>query len=267
MLDNIRLVNELAFHKIKQRYSEQLFGMSWAIINPLVYVFCFWFFNLFAGRGSGYVGDVPYILWLIPGVIVFRFLVSCLTMGSTVLTSNAMLIKGVKFNVKLIPIIEVIKEFYIHCIVILALGIIFIAMGYSVTGGMEYMPDIYYLNFLFYFPVLLVYCLSFVIPLSILGLLIRDTKFLISAISQPLFWLTPIGYTINADIYPRLAIFEKLFNPFCYFIDAYRDTMIFDVFFWEHTYYNLYIVIVIIFNFAIGAFMWKKVRPYMSDLL
>ncbi len=267
MVTKIKLINDLAFHKIKIKYIDQLFGISWSIINPLVYVFCYWFFYLVGVRGTGMVGEIPYIVWLIPGVIIYRFLISCLSMAPSVLASNSLLIKNVKFNVSLIPIIEVIKEFYVHCVTMIILGIIFIVIGYSATGTLQYFPSIYYINFLFYMPLLFLYSLSFVIPISVIALLIKDTKNFITALIQPLFWLTPVAFTVNSDVFPRLELYEKLFNPFYFFISGYRNTMVYNVFFWEHPYYNVYIMCVICFNFLIGIFLWKKVRPYMSDLL
>ncbi len=41
---DLKLIHQMAVHKIKLQFSDQLFGYAWAIINPLVFIFSYWFF-------------------------------------------------------------------------------------------------------------------------------------------------------------------------------------------------------------------------------
>lgn len=267
MRDNLKIVNALAVHKLKLQYYEQIFGFAWAIITPLIYIVCYAFFYSYGLRGSSLIEGTPYILWLFPGVIIFRYLLSCLRMAPRVLDMNKDIMSTGKYNVFNIALIEVLKEFYVHIVVLIVFSFIFSGISYVLVGDTSYLPSVYYINFLFYMPMVLLYVYSITIPLSILGVLLKDTKDMVNAFSQPLFWITPVGFYCSPVVSPLLDKIEKLFNPLYYFVIAYRDTMVGKVFFWEHSVYHLYMLIIITCNLLIGLFLYKKAKYYLLDFM
>lgn len=263
---DLKLINQLVLHKIKLQFSDQIFGYAWAIINPLVYIFSFWFFAYIGLRG-GKVNGYEFIIWVVPGLLIFRHLSTILGMSSTTLQRNAALIKETSVNVKLIPLIEVLKETYIHIGVMLAMTIVYAIIGYSMTQTWDYLPTIYYLNFIYYWITMTAFGLAITYFFSAIGLMFRDTKNFISAILVPLFWITPVLFGVEYGLNPALEKAEMLLNPFYYFISGYRDTMLYGHFFFNDTTYNIYIWTVIIVLLVLSKVLWKFVYPIISDLV
>lgn len=263
---NFKLIHTLALHKLQLEYSDQMFGYVWAVINPLVYILSFWFFA-YVGLKGGYVDGIPFIIWLVPGVLSYRFSVTVIGKGPKMLTANAMLIKDVDINPKFIPLIEVLKEIYTHVVVMGVMFFIFLVIVFSMTGSFEYMPSLHYLNFIYYWFTATVFLTALSYILSAFGVLFRDTKNIVSAILVPLFWATPVLFPVEHGINPLLEKIEMIFNPIYFFINGYRETMIYKVYFFENITYDIYIWIIIIILLLFARKLWKFITPILADLV
>lgn len=266
MVKNIKLLKKyrkqilfLAHQQIKKQYLETSFGIGWAIVKPLVYVFSFWFFFTVGLRTGHDVNGVPYILFLFAGSIPWFLMSELITRGSNVIRSNAVLVKTIKFPVMALPLINVLSRLAVHVVVML---IVFVF--YMVYGGLGYFPDIYYINFIYYWFTMLVFFTSLTFILSSLNLIIKDIAPLVNSIMQPMFWLTPVLYTMDSKIGDLMM---KIFNPLYYFILGYRGTMLKNEFFWTNPLYDIYIWIIIIIMYIIGVKLFNKIRPFMADLV
>lgn len=260
------VLHHLILHKIKLQFSDQIFGYSWAVINPLTYLFSFWFFA-YAGFRTGVVAGLPYIVWIMPGLLAYRFVTPLFASSPIMLTKNGMLIKETRVDVRLVPLIETLKECYIHFMVMFIMFIIFAIVGLSSGMGWEYLPDIYYLNFIYYWITAVAFVSAISYVFSGIGLLFRDTKNIINAIMIPLFWMTPVLFAVENGINPTLEKLEMLFNPFYYFVNGYRNTMLYNKFFFEDGLYNLYIWVVIVILALFAKKIWKFILPIISDLV
>lgn len=260
------VLHNLVLHKIKLQFSDQIFGYSWAVINPLTYMFSFWFFA-YAGFRTGTVEGLPYIVWVMPGLLAFRFLTPIFSLSPTMLSNNSMLIKETRVDVRLVPLIETLKECYIHFVVMFIMFAIFALVGFSAGSGWNYLPSIYYLNFIYYWFTAVAFAIAMAYVFSGIGLIFRDTKNIISAIMVPLFWMTPVLFAVENGVNPVLEKLEMLLNPFYYFINGYRNTMLYDKFFYEDGLYNLYIWIIILLLALFARKIWKFILPIIADLV
>jgi lipopolysaccharide transport system permease protein/teichoic acid transport system permease protein len=79
------------------------------------------------------------------------------------------------------------------------------------------------------------------------------------------FWLTPIfwSFKIVPEQYHDLI---KL-NPVYYIVEGYRDSLIYDTWFWERTELSFQFWIVALFFFFVGAVVFRKLRPHFADVL
>ncbi len=265
-LKKAMLIHHMVIHKIKLDYSDQLFGYLWALINPIVLIFSYWFFA-YVGLRGGTIGEIPYICWIVPGVLVYRFLSSVLSASSTMLIKNAGLIKGSNIDIRYYPLIETLKEAYVHIVVMIVMFGLYAILGYTMTGSWEYLPTVYYINFAYYWIVLFVYVNLIGYIFSALGILFRDTKNIIKAILTPLFWMTPVLYPVENGINPMLEKIEMIVNPFYYFIHGYRETMVYGTFFYTDTLYNVYMWIVMLIMLLFARKIWKFVYPIAADLV
>lgn len=256
----------MATHKLKIQYADQILGYSWAVINPMIYVVCYWYFFQVGIRGGTDVNGYNYILWLFPGVLVYRCISALINNAPTVLLKNKILVYTVKFPVILIPVIEVLKEVYIHIIVMLIMFVVYAIIGVTTSGTLSALPSVYYINFIFYWIMLIWFGVTISLLLGPIGLLLKDTKNFVSAIMQPVFWISPIIYPIEHGLRPAVEKLELLFNPIYFFIYGYRETMVYKSFFFEHLLYDIYFISVMIAVNFISVVLWKKFRPYFADL-
>lgn len=263
----IKIINRLALHKLSLQFSDQMFGYFWALVNPLVYIFCYWFFSYVGLRGGATVGEIPYVVWFIPGVLAFRYFSVILSQSTTMLINNSMIIKETRVRLGVVPLIEVIKEVYIHIAVMVFMIFFFAIVGYTMTDKWDYLPSIYYLNFVYYLFVATTFSVVLAYIFSAIGLLFRDTKNLMNAILMPLFWTTPVLFPVENGIKPYLEIAEKLVNPVYYFVDAYRQTMIYHQFFYTQPLYNAYIWIIIGILAIVAYRLWKFIYPIAYEML
>lgn len=259
-------IHRMTLHKLKIQYSDQILGYTWAIINPMVYVICYWYFFQVGLRGGSNINDHNYILWLFPGVLVYRCISALITNAPTILQKNKILVYTIKFPVHWIPIIEVLKEIYVHVIVMFVMFGLYAIIGYTVEGTSVGLPSVYYINFIYYWLMLIWFGITISLLLGPIGLLIKDTKNFISAIMQPVFWISPVLYPVEHGLRPLVEKLEIMFNPIYFFIFGYRETMVYKSFFYEHFKYNLYFTVTLLCVNIISVVIWKKFRPYLSDL-
>lgn len=245
----------LSFQSVKKQYLETAFGLGWAVVKPMVYVLTFWLFFSIGLRGGTPVDGHVFILFLFAGIMPWFLLAESVAGGTKVITKNAILVKTIKFPVMALPLIEVLAKMYVHIAVMFLVSFVFAFNGEP--------PTIYYINFIYYWTMMVLFLTSITFFLSSVSVLLKDIQNLVSAIMQPLLWSTPVLW-----YQPGVVDFlEKLFNPFYFFIAGYRETLLYQKFFWEDPLYDIYMWIIIAVTFAIGLRFWKKLRPIMADIL
>jgi lipopolysaccharide transport system permease protein/teichoic acid transport system permease protein len=79
------------------------------------------------------------------------------------------------------------------------------------------------------------------------------------------FWLTPIFWSMK--MVPQKYYWIISLNPMVYIIDGYRNSMIYNRWFWEESGMTLYFWTFTAVIFVLGALTFKKLRPHFSDVL
>jgi lipopolysaccharide transport system permease protein/teichoic acid transport system permease protein len=93
----------------------------------------------------------------------------------------------------------------------------------------------------------------------------RDLGQIIAMVVQFGFWLTPIFWSMK--ILPEEYHTMIQYNPAYYIVEGYRDSLIYNTWFWEKPELTIqYWVITAIF-FFLGAVVFRKLRPHFADVL
>jgi lipopolysaccharide transport system permease protein len=92
----------LTKRELQVRYKQSFFGISWAVLQPLVFAFIFalFFSKLFPGDIMG----IPYALYAISGLVPWQFTSGAVTNGAGSLVQDANLISKVYFPRLALPI-------------------------------------------------------------------------------------------------------------------------------------------------------------------
>ncbi|MCT7551341.1 ABC transporter permease [Aliarcobacter butzleri] len=250
-----RLLLDLAKNDFKMRYLGNTLGILWAFLQPTAMILLFWFvFSV--GFKSQPMEGVPFILWLLAGLVPWFFFSESLQSATTSILDNSFLVKKVVFRVALLPIVKLMSALAIHIFFILFTLGIFIYYGYY--------PSIYWLQIGYYLfaTVVLVLGLSWIT--SSVVIFFRDLGQIVTMILQFGFWITPVIWSIS--IMPKEYIELIQFNPAYYLVQGYRESLIEQRWFWENDL-TLYFWIVTLFILSIGAFIFKKLRPHFADVL
>jgi lipopolysaccharide transport system permease protein len=92
----------LTKRELQVRYKQSFFGVSWAVLQPLVFAFIFalFFSQLFSAKQEG----LPYAVFAIAGLVPWQFTSGAITNGANSLVQDANLISKVYFPRLALPI-------------------------------------------------------------------------------------------------------------------------------------------------------------------
>ena len=251
-----RLLIDLAKNDFKSRYMNNYLGILWAFVQPTAMIAIFWFVFQVGFRAVP-VDNFPFILWIMAGMLPWFFFAESLQSATQSILTNSFLVKKVVFRVSLLPIIQIGSALVIHLFFVLFLFGMFLYYGYN--------PTIYWLQIFYYMfcTIFLVLGLSWLT--SSIIVFFRDLGQIIAMIVQFGFWLTPIFWSMK--ILPEKYHSIIQYNPVYYIIEGYRDSLIYNTWFWEKADLSIqYWIIALVFFFG-GAVVFRKLRPHFADVL
>ncbi len=246
----------LAINDFKAKYAGSALGTVWAFINPIITILIYWFVFQVA-FGNGPVGDVPYVIWLVSGIIPWFFISEAWGGATGVLVDYSYLVKKVVFQIELLPAVRIISAFFVH--------LFFVLLAFIITFSYGFKPQLIHFQILYYMVAAFLLSLALGQITSVLTAFAKDVGNIVGVIVQFGFWLTPIFWDINS-IPQTLHIIFKL-NPIYYVTEGYRDTFVYGIPFWEKPYLTVYFWIIVLILLWLGKVLYKKLRPHLADLL
>lgn len=256
IIKNRRLLISLAKNDIKVRYLGSYLGIMWAFIQPL-FTICIMWFVFSVGFKTVPVSGVPFILWLIAGMIPWFFISDVMISSANSIIENSYLVKKIVFRVALLPLIKIISALFIHLFFIIFLLVIFSLYGYY--------PSWYSLQLVYYLFAAVCILIGFSFITSAFTVFMRDFGQFIGVLVQFLFWATPIFWSLKM-IPAKYQIYFYL-NPVIYITEGYRETLIYKEWFWQHPIRFIYFWSVTIGLFVIGGILFRKLKPHFADVL
>lgn len=253
---NKNLLLSLAVQDFKQRYLGNYLGIVWAFAGPFMTVLILFFVFQVGFRSSPSEG-IPFILWLVSGMFPWSFLSESISSGSNSIIDKPYLVKKIVFKVSTLPVIKLITALFIHSFFLSVLLVLLMAYGYY--------PKIIWIQTLYYLFATLVLALGISWITSSIIVFVKDISQVISIFLQFGFWLTPIFW--SDKIMPGNYLLLLKLNPAYYIVQGYRDSLLFNVWFWEKPYITLYFWALTISIFLFGAFIFRRLRPHFADVL
>ena len=255
VIDNRELVFELAQSDFKKKYITSALGVVWGFIPCLVTLLVYWFVFNFAFHANS-VSNVPYLLWLMGGLVPWFYFSDCMGSGVNCYVEYSYLVKKMVFNLEIIPFVKVISNLYSH---IFFLGIT--VVSFAITGNLT----IYMLQIFYYLFAMICLITSLISLLSVLNVFFRDVSHIVFAILQAWVWMTPVIWS-ETQFAPNIVKWLK-FNPMFYIVTGYRSSLIGGEWFWQNLAYMAYFWLFVIFCYILGQITFKKLKGHFSDLL
>ena len=257
-----RLIGELAKADFKKRFVGSYFGIVWMFIQPIVTGAIYYFVFGVGFRSGDPIEGVPYVLWLVPGIVPWFFFSEALNTGTNCLQEYSYLVKKVVFRVEILPIIKMMSCLMVHLIFVLIMGALFLCFGW--------MPQIGWLQTMYYTFAAFMLSIALVYFTSAVQVFFKDMAQIVGICLQFGMWLTPIMWQVEqfsgSSFYPILCKLVK-FNPMYYVVVGYRDSMIMGNGFWQRPGLTLYFWAVTLLLLLGGLKVFKRLRPHFSDVL
>ena len=256
LLDERKVLWRLAKNDCKSRFAASGLGIIWAFLQPLLNILILWFvFQV--GFKSMPVEDVPFIVWYIPAFLSWNYFSEAVSQGTNSLIEYGYLLKKVNFKASIIPLIKVISAGIVH-----SGFIIFIVLINIIYGRM---PNIYYVQILYYFFCAFCLCAALSWLLSSITVFIKDISNLVGVVLQVGFWATPLFWD-PTQMSPTVQFILK-FNPMYYVCMGYRESVLGQYWFWAHYRETIYFWTVVLVIFIFGTRLFHKLRPHFDDVL
>jgi ABC-type polysaccharide/polyol phosphate export permease len=253
---NRKILFNLIKSDFKNRYLGNHLGIIWAFIQPLVMVAVYWFVFTY-GLRAGKVENVPFLIWLLAGLVPWFLLNDAIMSASRAILDQSFLVKKIVFEVKLLPIVKIGSAIMVNVAFWIFFLICLLCYGYY--------PNLMWLQIIYFMLCIITFTLSVSLLLSSLMVFMQDVAQFVSILLQIMFWATPIMW--NQKMIPPQLIWIIKLNPFAYIINGIRDAVIYDLPFWVHYNVTIYFWVITIFVFIIGNKVFNNLRSHFADVL
>jgi len=260
---NLVLIGRLSKNDFKTKFAGSYLGVVWGFIQPIVTVLVYWFVFQKGLKANGVkltdTINVPFVIWLLSGMIPWFFFSDSLNGGSRALLDYSYLVKKVVFNINILPIVKIISGIYTH--------VFFICFGLILNACYGFMPSLYTLQIFYYSICVFALVTGISYFCSAIVVFFRDMLQVINIVLQVGVWVTPIMWSINSFAENKTLCTILMLNPLYYVVEGYRDALIYQHWFWEKPWLTLY------FWAFTGIFLWlgtglfKKTKVHFADML
>lgn len=254
-----RLIWPLAKNDFRKKFAGSYLGVVWALVQPVVTVLVYWFVFQVGLRQTAEVGGVPFILWMLAGLVPWFFFNDALQGGTKSLIEYSYLVKKVVFRIEILPIVKAVSALYVHIFFVALTWLLYVV--YGKFPGLFTFQAVYYTFCMF----LMVLSLSY--ATSAITVLFRDMEQLVAIVLQIGVWATPIMWDLSSINLPKWLVILFKMNPMYYIVYGYRDTFVFHRGFWEHPLLTVYFWAFTALAYLWGVKTFRRSRGHFADVL
>lgn len=251
------LLSQLVRRDIERRYRGSVFGVSWAIAQPLamIAIYTVVFGLVFQPRwpNAGSVWD--YVLILFLGKIPFIFFSETLSRSSVCIPSHAGLILRSSIRAEVLPAVSLLSSAFNAALALL------VWVGFFIAIRASFPVDLAALALLWIPMVVFLLGVSWVV--AGLGAYFKDTEQVIGSFNIAMMFLSPIFYPL--DSLPPAMAAVVAWNPLAFAIEQSRDVLLFggsiDWWWWAKQLAGSSALLLL------GLVFFRRVRPGFADVI
>ncbi|RHW37252.1 ABC transporter permease [Neobacillus notoginsengisoli] len=257
LIVNIHLIIRLAVYEVKGSYQGHYLGVFWQFLSPALQLFLYWFVFGVGLRSGKPVGETPFFIWLMVGLIPWFFLSGSILQGSNSIYSKVNLVSKMKFPVSVLPSITIVGKAFGFMLMLLIL--FFILFVYGINPGLYLLQLPYYLLSIFAF------LFATTLLFSTISTIVRDFQQIIQSSMRMLLYLSGIFWDINR--LPDVFVGILKLNPLYYIIAGFRDTFLGQQWFFDDWQYTLYFWSTTLLILFIGSVVHIRFRKQFIDYI
>lgn len=254
---HLKLIWSLAKNDFKSKYAGSQLGVFWAFFRPLVMAGVYIFVFSVIARATPVDETYPYALWLLPGLIVWFVFSESTTTGTTALTEYSYLVKKVRFDIKILPVVKVASAFIVHTIFVILVFLIYMIWGMPLRIQM--------IQLLYYYGA--TFCISLAVARITCSLhpFFKDMAAVIEILLMVFMWATPVMWDLSMLPIENPVVFK--INPLYHVVQGYRESFMGGKWFWEEPLPLISFWVFTILLHALGKFLFRKFSPHFADML
>lgn len=250
------MIYQLTKRDFNARYIQNVFGLVWSILDSLFFLLILWFvFSTL--RGGKSVADVPFVAYLLTGLIPFLFFSEVLVSSTNSIRSYSFLVSKLNFRIALLPLVKLFSGIILHSIVFCVGAIILIINGIY--------PSLWWIQVIYFTFAAAILLLGLSWMTSAISVFFPDIGNIVVIMIRFMFYLTPVFWELKS-FSEKHQIILKL-NPLYYIVSGYRDSLIYHKPFWADLTTTIYFWVLCLIFMVIGVSVFKKLRPHFADVL
>lgn len=248
ILEYRELIKDLVISDLKLKYANSVLGFAWSLLNPLLMMMVLYvIFNNFYNMGQSYV------LYILTGLIVWRFfsMGTSIALGSIV--SKPSLVTKIYIPREILPLSSALSSLISSLLESCVLVPLLVIFGVGISFTILLFPVVYALFFLIIYGIALI--------LSSMFVYFRDLNQIWDVFMQIGFFATPIMYPLT--MIPSKYQFIYMLNPVTRLTVMYRD-----IFFYGTIPKLTDFAIVLAFGLAlviVGSAIFKKLSRRFAE--
>lgn len=258
---------KLSVADLKKTYNGSALGWAWAVIKPVFTIFVYWFAISIGLRSGKDVGEYPFILWLVAGMVSWFFMGDAITGGTMCIRRYSYLVTKMKYPIMTIPTFTNLSNLLVHVILVAVTVVLFWVMGYP--------PTIYLVQLPFYMLLMFLFFNAWALFAGLVSCIGKDFANLVKSFNIAVFWLSGILWNVENVKNSNPVVYKLLMvNPVTYLCYGYRDCFIAGsqgatdgAWFWEHPKRLLYFFCWYAVLIFLSLWAYKKLRKEIPDVL
>lgn len=260
-LQNIYRIYCIAKYELLADMRDSKFGLFWNFASPAIQVLTYWLVFGIAWNKKP-IGNVEYLPWLVVGYSAWWFLQPCIQNGCNAIFSKTNVITKMKFPVSILPATICAKELFNHLCMLVITFVVLLCFGYT--------PNVYWLGLIYYAFCAFMFSEVVALILSVLTMLWRDVKKLVTSLMRMLMYFSPVIWECHfKSSVPGHEILNRVMkmNPLYYVVTGYRDSVFQQKTFLDHPALTIYFWGVVIVLLVIGCSLMYRFKKKIVDLI
>jgi ABC-2 type transport system permease protein/lipopolysaccharide transport system permease protein len=207
------VIHNMVVQELRVRYQRSILGFLWTLLNPLLMLatMCFVFAHLFKTA-------IPnYPLYLLAGMVPWSFLSAGLGDSAMCIIANEGLIRKIYLPKLVFPLARVLINLVTFVFSLSAMFLLLGPLGARPSLSMLFLPVVIGLFAAF--------TLGLGLLVATANTFYRDCGHLVSVFLQAWYFVTPIIYPMDGEIFPENWRWLFRLNPAFYFIELFHDVL------------------------------------------
>lgn len=247
----------LARYELKSQHGGTFFGFLWNFLNPAFQILVYWFvFAIGLRRGNDMQG-VPYIVWLVIGIICWYYMNQAMLGADMSIINFSDVLKRMKFPIAIVPAKTIAANFITHLCSMVIVFVVVLVSGAKISSSVWLLP--YYIFASTFF------ITGYALIASTVTVLFRDFHNFANTAFRFLFFISPVMWEPAEDS-RMLNLLMKL-NPFAYILNGYRDTILYGWSLADNLDTGLIFWAISIVMFVVGCVLHMRFRYKFIDML